>query len=107
MLDGTQAEIWDLYVFFIDKVELSKKNLSFEEKNAFYKQMVEVRMKQIRCLTTSDWELSKNKFPAIIKACDNAESEIKKFTTLEKDYLDTVKEYLFSIRDKIKLLSSK
>lgn len=107
VLDGTQPEIWDLYVFFIDKVELSKKNLSNDEKNVFYKQIIEVRMKQIRCLTTSDWELSQNKFPAILKACDNVETEIQKLPDLDKDYISQVKDYLFSLRDKISILSSK
>lgn len=100
-LDGLKSEIYDIYVFFIEKCELSTSGLSTERKEVFYKQIIEIRMKQIRCLTVTDWEANGN-FKQILEACGYVEKELIKVSEKEKEYKLHVSKYIESIKKKIK-----
>ena len=51
--DGLKAEVWDLYANFIEEVEINRVK---EDPNKVYKEIIEIRLKELRSLMLKDWE---------------------------------------------------
>ena len=116
-LDGLKPEIWDLYCLFLEKVEIvMNKNISeSKEKTAsYYKQILELRSKQIRNYFIDDWEKNESKFDIILDLCNKIENELIKFKLLLNvteiellAYHNEISHFINEVREKIKNLKIK
>jgi hypothetical protein len=81
MKDGTTPEIWDLYIFFIDSMEikLNKSILDEDDIQKFTQAMIEIRLKQIRNYMIEDlWEKNEVNVKNISKLINKLKEELKK-----------------------------
>lgn len=81
MKNGTTPEIWDLYIFFIDSMEikLNRSLLNDEDIQKFTEAMIEIRLKQIRNYMIEDlWEKNEIAITNVSKLINKLKEELKK-----------------------------
>jgi len=119
--DGINPDIWDLFAFYIEAIEIKFKQIIKEDKekevkdeknendeiqiidnndnSKFYKQIVEIRLKQCRSYTIPEWDKDDKQIELLLKALNKLEKDLEKID--DKNYLEDKKMFLTSNKDKI------
>jgi tetratricopeptide (TPR) repeat protein len=100
--DGVTPEIWDLYAFYIEavEVEVEKNKISEEEKSGFYIAVMEVRLKQARGLMIKDtWEKDEQIIEKLQKCINKIKTEISRLKN--ENYEKEVKVFVNNVESKI------
>lgn len=109
--DGLKPQVWDLYCFFIETVEIKTiekdRILSNEEKGKIYSDIVEIRMKQLRNLLIADWSKDPSNIIKIKKTIDLVKKEVQHTKILNSDLELQVEEFVVSILNKIQDFENK
>lgn len=103
-LDGLTPGIWDLYSLFLEKVELViNKSLDAASTEQICKDVVEIRLKQIRNYLINDWEKNSSNFPSILLVSTEIEKTLLKLEGCQSynQQAVEVKEFLGGIKQKI------
>lgn len=102
MKTGTIPEIWDLYALFIESVELQtqKNNISEEDKQLYYRAIMELRLKQARSLMVAGWDKDEAIMTKVQKVInERIKPEIDRIK--DKEYSNELVYFNKNIEDKI------
>lgn len=118
-LDGLNPKVWDLYILFIEKIELIiNKNLTenINKQCVYYKHILDLRLKQMRNYTIVDWDRNYSNLDSIQCVSNKIDEELTKFNDIlnnksidrdiikYKEYVEFynhTKSYITSIYEKI------
>ena len=125
--DGINPDMWDLYAFFIESLEINvdkltnkdNKEINKETTNndiiitkenetrsdKYYKQIVDIRLKQCRSLTIPEWDKDDKQVELLLKALSKLEKDLEKIE--DKSFLEDKKIYLVTSREKIDKIRKK
>ena len=98
--DGLKPEVWDLYANFIEEVEINRQKKTVEEICKVYKDVTEIRLKEMRTLMLNEWEKDL-KVRDIIKTVIKATRLVVGKVTNDTGYMNDKTLYLNSIEAKI------
>ena len=98
--DGLKPEVWDLYANFVEEVEINRQKRTVEEICKVYKDITEIRLKEMRTLMLNEWEKD-IKVRDIIKTVIKATRLVVAKITNDSGYMNDKILYLNSIEAKI------
>ncbi len=98
--DGITLEVWDLYIYFIQSVEIEcLKITDVNEIQGLYRKMMDLRLKQTRTLMIPEWDKDEkviDKLKEVIKKCRD---ELTRIT--DDVYFKEVNTFIESVEAKI------
>ena len=98
--DGINSEVWDLYIYFIQSVEIECNKLNnLDDIQNFYKKMIDLRMKQIRTHLIPEWEKDEKVIDKLKEVLKKIKEELKMIT--EEIFYKEKNSFIQSIETKI------
>ena len=102
MKDGVNVEIWDLYISFIETIEikLQKEKMNEDGISKTYKKIVDIRLKQCRNYMIPEWEKSEKIIKSLEDMIKVMKEELLKVTR-DQDFRKEVEIFIRSNDEKI------
>jgi hypothetical protein len=98
--DGINFEIWDLYIYLIQSVEIELNKVTDEnELQVLYKKQMELRLKQTRTLMIPEWEKDERVIDKMKEVLAKIREEILR--NKEDTYVKEVSTFVESVEAKI------
>jgi hypothetical protein len=98
--DGISTEVWDLYIYFIQSVEIECfKVTDVNEVQILNKKMMELRLKQTRTLMIPEWEKDEKVIDKLKEVIKKSREELIRVTN--EIYYKEVNTFIESVENKI------
>jgi hypothetical protein len=98
--DGLTFEVWDLYIYLIQSVEIELNKITVEKDlQSIYEKQLDLRLKQARILLIPEWEKDEKVIDKMKEVIKKIKEEIVR--NKEENFVKEVKTFVESIEGKI------
>jgi hypothetical protein len=98
--DGITFEIWDLYIYLIQSVEIEAQKQTDETKlQAIYKKQLDLRMKQTRTLMIPEWDKDEKVIDRLKEVLKKITEELTRLT--DQTHIKEITTFVESVEAKI------